>query len=82
MNIEMKRTVNGAANDAGTATKAYVKGKRYDMALPWQQDLAVVFLNEGWANEVGAKMASPVAENKMLDGAPENKGGEPTEVAL
>ncbi len=75
MIIKMNRTVPGAANDAGTATMAYVKDRRYDMSADWQQDLAVVFLNEDWADEVGAKMATPVTGNKMLDGAPENKGG-------
>ncbi len=81
MIIKMTRTVPGAANDAGTATMSYMAGSRYDMSADWQQDLAVVFLNEDWAYEVGAKMATPVVENKMLDGAPENKGAAPAEDA-
>lgn len=71
MRIKMICNKVGAANEMGSASKSYLKGETYDMELPWELDLAQIFLSNGWAVE--EKMLNEAPENKSLGNAPENK---------
>jgi hypothetical protein len=64
MRIEMLQSIRGVADVTGNAIQLYASGHVYNMAEPWQADLARVFLREGWAVDL---------DRKALDGAPENK---------
>ena len=55
MKITMNQTMVGAANQFGNASQEYVEGQTYDMEMPWQNDLAQIFVDNGWATEAGKK---------------------------
>ena len=55
MKIKMKQTMVGAANQPGNESMDYVAGQSYDMTMPWQIELARVFVDNGWASESGRK---------------------------
>lgn len=82
MRIKMLRSENGAANPSGSATKLYREGEIHEMEADWQLELAMVFVREGWAEDIGvlkaeapeAKDAGPAPENKAIESADEDKG--------
>ena len=56
----MSQTMVGSANQGGTASMDYVAGQSYDMTMPWQIELAQVFIANGWASEKGRKKQTKV----------------------
>ena len=60
MKITMTQTMVGSANQVGSASMEYVRGQSYDMTMPWQIDLANVFVDNGWASEQGRKKQTKV----------------------
>jgi hypothetical protein len=78
MRIRMLSTQRGA--DDGVTVRSYEAGQEYEIGgSPRAEDLAAVFLREGWAVEVKSppvveEKASAAPENKAVSAAPENKG--------
>lgn len=63
MKIFMSKTVVGTSNKEGTATMPYQAGQSYDMAKPWQEELAQVFIDNGFA-DVETKVVKPAETKK------------------
>ena len=51
----------GAGNETGSVGITYEAGQTYKMEAPWQKAIAQVFINEGWAEEIG-KIEKKVVE--------------------
>tara|TARA_R110000824_G_scaffold97450_2_gene232933 strand:- start:1169 stop:1402 length:234 start_codon:yes stop_codon:yes gene_type:complete len=60
MKITMTQTMSGSANQLGNASMQYEAGETYDMTMPWQIELADVFVSNGWASEKGRKKQTKV----------------------
>ncbi len=82
--VKILQSMRGSED--GHTLQMFEKGKTYDMEF----HLAVTFVNEGWAELVEKTVKKPVKkaakkaakgapENKMLDGAPDDKA-DPVEV--
>lgn len=67
MKIKMNTTIKGTANSYGTASMDYVEGETYDMQQDWQNDLAKVFVDNNFAQEVGG------GKKKKVDAPSETK---------
>ena len=73
MQVLVTKTARGSPN--GTTIHEYKAGKTYGPKSnpPMPTDLSAVFVREGWGEEVVAKTLPAAPENKMLDGAEEDK---------
>ena len=49
----MSRTTHASSNALGNIGMDYVQGEIYEMNELWQVNIAKVFINEGWAEEIG-----------------------------
>ncbi len=67
MKIKMLETRTGSPD--GVRVRSYAKGEQYE--LP--DDLAQVFVQEGWGKPVQARIRKPLVSKKVLGAAPENK---------
>ena len=63
MQIKMKQSMSGSANKEGTVTMTYEADQEYNMAAPWQEELAQVFVDNGWA-DVETKVVKPAETKK------------------
>lgn len=69
MRIRMKETRRGA--DDGHTVREYLAGREYDLSgTPRAEDLAQVFVREGWADEVKAPPAAEPARKPEPPAAP------------
>jgi hypothetical protein len=64
MKIRMKERRTGSDDNERAIVRVFEAGEEYDLG----EDLAGVFLREGWAEKVGPKV-----EKRSLGDAPENK---------
>jgi len=60
MQITMMQSMMGAASQAGNTSMEYTEGQTYDMTMPWQIELAQVFIANGWAKTKGRKKQTKV----------------------
>jgi hypothetical protein len=67
VNIKMLATRTGSPD--GVTIRSYTKWEQYE--LP--NDLANVFVNEGWGKRVQARDRKQPVRKKALSAAPENK---------
>jgi hypothetical protein len=67
MRIRVTKTTRAAPD--GVTVRSYRAGETAEMP----EELARVFLREGWGREADAKDLEAAPANKALDGAPENK---------
>jgi hypothetical protein len=74
MNIKMKKTSHGSANNLGSVGMDYIAGQTYAMTEDWQKAIANVFVNEGWAEEVGIKIEKKVVSSTETKRARNNDG--------
>jgi len=76
MKVKMTQTIKGAADPSGTRAKIYEAGKEYDV----HEELAQVFLREGWAKKNKEQKAAE--ETKDLKASEENKEEAPAETKV
>jgi len=74
MKIRMTRTTHATANHNGTIGMDYVEGQTYEMNELWQSNIAQVFINEGWAEEIGGGIEKKVVAPKEIKRARNNDG--------
>ena len=75
MTIRMLQTTKGATDPSGIQSMTYEKGESYDV----YDELAQIFLKEGWAKKEKEKDMKEPEENKDLEGSEENKEEKPEE---
>ena len=69
MKIKVLKTTKAASSIEGTHIKEYVAGETYEIF----QDLADVFVREGWGESVIEEMKKILIEKKAVEKSPENK---------
>lgn len=78
MKIRMLQSIKGATDPSGIRSMTYEKGKKYDV----YDELAQVFLREGWAKKEKEKDVKGPEEKKDLEGSEENKEEAPAETKV
>jgi hypothetical protein len=73
MEIKVNKTIKAAADSRGIDTKEYKAGETYEIF----DDLAAVFIKEGWGEEANGNKAVKIElKKKVIEKAPENKAVE------
>jgi|TARA_A100001388_G_C28614342_1_gene424427 hypothetical protein len=62
MQIKMLQDAEGTINASGNATKTYKKDEIVECDKPWQETLAKIFVDEGFAEEI--KITKPTETKK------------------
>lgn len=74
MKIRMTRTTHATANNMGTIGMDYVEGQTYEMNELWQSNIAKVFINEGWAEEIAGGKETKIDSPKEVKRARNTDG--------
>tara|TARA_R100000278_G_C5410896_1_gene143034 strand:- start:245 stop:478 length:234 start_codon:yes stop_codon:yes gene_type:complete len=73
MKIKMIKDSAGMANSIGSVSMTYEAGVTYDMTEDWQKGIAQVFINEGWAEEIGKIEKKVVKPKETKEEKPKKK---------
>jgi hypothetical protein len=76
MKVKVLKTTKAASCSKGIAIKEYIQGNTYEIF----DDLAQVFIEQGWGEKAEAKAVKLELKKKVIEKSPENKAvGESTD---